>query len=309
MDDADGYFPERVAATYDDGSEGMFDPAVIDTMAGVLAGLAGGGRALELGIGTGPVALPLARARRRGARHRPVPGHGGPAAGQAGRRRDRRHHRRLRHHPGGRHVLPGLPGLQHDREPDHAGRAGGLLPQRRGAPGAGRLLRRRGRGPRAAPAAARADRGAVAGDPDALGVRHLRHGHPGDELELRHGHRRPRRVPLDPVPVRVAGRARPDGAAGRDAAARPVGGLERASRSPARAASTSRSGRRPRTAAPSPSSACASPGRPASLPARRAAGWSRPSPRRRRRRPWAGPGRSGRTGPACRCPCCAPTPW
>ena len=61
MDDADGYFPERVAATYDDSSEGMFDPASIDTVAGVLAGLAGGGPALELGIGTGRIALPLAR--------------------------------------------------------------------------------------------------------------------------------------------------------------------------------------------------------------------------------------------------------
>ena len=40
------------------------------------------------------------------------------------------------------------------------------------------------------------------------------------------GHRRPRRVPLDPVPVRVAVRARPDGAASRDAAARPVGRVE-----------------------------------------------------------------------------------
>ena len=30
------------------------------------------------------------------------------------------------------HVLAGVPGLQHDHEPDHAGRAGGLLPQRRG---------------------------------------------------------------------------------------------------------------------------------------------------------------------------------
>ena len=61
MDDADGYFPERVAATYDDSSEGMFDPAFTDTVAEVLAGLAGGGRALELAIGTGRIALPLAR--------------------------------------------------------------------------------------------------------------------------------------------------------------------------------------------------------------------------------------------------------
>ena len=39
MDDEDGYFPERVAATYDDSSEGMFNPAVVDTVAGVLAGM------------------------------------------------------------------------------------------------------------------------------------------------------------------------------------------------------------------------------------------------------------------------------
>ena len=43
MDDADGYFPERVAATYDDSSEGMFDPVFTDTVAEVLAGLAAGG--------------------------------------------------------------------------------------------------------------------------------------------------------------------------------------------------------------------------------------------------------------------------
>jgi SAM-dependent methyltransferase len=61
MDDADGYFPERVAATYDDSSDGMFDPAFTDTVAALLAELAGGGRALELGIGTGRIALPLAR--------------------------------------------------------------------------------------------------------------------------------------------------------------------------------------------------------------------------------------------------------
>ncbi len=68
MDDDDGYFGERVAATYDDSSEGMFDPALIEVMADVLAGLAGAGRALELGIGTGRIALPLAR--------RGVPVHG-----------------------------------------------------------------------------------------------------------------------------------------------------------------------------------------------------------------------------------------
>ena len=65
MEDEDGYFGERVAATYDDSSEDMFDPAVVAVVADVLAGLAGAGadrgRALELGIGTGRIALPLAR--------------------------------------------------------------------------------------------------------------------------------------------------------------------------------------------------------------------------------------------------------
>src|SRR5690242_790045 len=61
MDDEDGYFGERVAAAYDDESAEMFEPDVVDAAADVLAGLAGGGRALELGIGTGRIALPLAR--------------------------------------------------------------------------------------------------------------------------------------------------------------------------------------------------------------------------------------------------------
>ena len=61
MDDEDGYFGERVAAAYDDSPGGMFDPAFIESVADVLAGLAGAGRALELGIGTGRIALPLAR--------------------------------------------------------------------------------------------------------------------------------------------------------------------------------------------------------------------------------------------------------
>src|SRR5690242_14444320 len=61
MNDEDGYFGEDVAATYDDGFEGHFDPAVIGVTADALAGLAGPeGRALEFAVGTGRVALPLA---------------------------------------------------------------------------------------------------------------------------------------------------------------------------------------------------------------------------------------------------------
>ncbi len=60
MGHEDGYFGERVAATYDESSD-IFEPGAVDAAADVLAGLAGGGRALELGIGTGRIALPLAR--------------------------------------------------------------------------------------------------------------------------------------------------------------------------------------------------------------------------------------------------------
>jgi SAM-dependent methyltransferase len=56
----DGYFDEAVASTYDESSAEMFGPAVLDPAVDFLADLAGGGRALELGIGTGRVALPLA---------------------------------------------------------------------------------------------------------------------------------------------------------------------------------------------------------------------------------------------------------
>jgi SAM-dependent methyltransferase len=56
----DGYFDERIAATYDDDAA-IFDPRVIDPVVHFLADLAGRGRALEFGIGTGRIALPLAR--------------------------------------------------------------------------------------------------------------------------------------------------------------------------------------------------------------------------------------------------------
>jgi SAM-dependent methyltransferase len=66
--DEDGYFDERVAATYDESAADMFDPAVVDPVVDFLVELAGSGRALELGIGTGRIAVPLAR--------RGVPVHG-----------------------------------------------------------------------------------------------------------------------------------------------------------------------------------------------------------------------------------------
>jgi SAM-dependent methyltransferase len=60
MADEDGYFGEPVAATYDETSDRMFDPGVVGPTVDFLAELAGDGRALELGIGTGRIALPLA---------------------------------------------------------------------------------------------------------------------------------------------------------------------------------------------------------------------------------------------------------
>jgi SAM-dependent methyltransferase len=52
-------FDERIAASYDATSQDMFDPAMVAPVVAFLAELAGGGPALELGIGTGRIALPL----------------------------------------------------------------------------------------------------------------------------------------------------------------------------------------------------------------------------------------------------------
>jgi SAM-dependent methyltransferase len=55
------YFGEGVAERYDESSADMFDPAVVEPAVAFLAELAGDRRALEFGIGTGRIALPLAR--------------------------------------------------------------------------------------------------------------------------------------------------------------------------------------------------------------------------------------------------------
>nr|WP_093171846.1 class I SAM-dependent methyltransferase [Sinosporangium album] len=68
MNTTDDHFGERVAAAYDDAEAEMFHPDAVGPAVDLLAGLAAGGRALELGIGTGRLALPLAR--------RGVPVHG-----------------------------------------------------------------------------------------------------------------------------------------------------------------------------------------------------------------------------------------
>jgi SAM-dependent methyltransferase len=55
------YFDEPVAARYDESSADLFEPAAVGPVVDFLADLAGEGAALELGIGTGRVALPLAQ--------------------------------------------------------------------------------------------------------------------------------------------------------------------------------------------------------------------------------------------------------
>ena len=59
MTDEDGHFGEPVATTYDEDADEMFAPGVVDPTVDLLAELAADGRALELGIGTGRIALPL----------------------------------------------------------------------------------------------------------------------------------------------------------------------------------------------------------------------------------------------------------
>ncbi len=55
------YFDEHRAERYDADSTDMFEPAVVDPAVTFLADLAGTGAALELGIGTGRIALPLSQ--------------------------------------------------------------------------------------------------------------------------------------------------------------------------------------------------------------------------------------------------------
>ena len=57
---SEDYFGERIAERFDERYAYLADPAVVDPIVTFLAELARGGAALELGIGTGRIALPLA---------------------------------------------------------------------------------------------------------------------------------------------------------------------------------------------------------------------------------------------------------
>ena len=126
---AEDHFGESVAARFDERYAASADPAVVDPIVDLLAELAGGGAALELGIGTGRIALPLA------ARGVQVHGIDLSEAMVA----------RLRAKPGAERIgvtvgdfatatVDGdvhgrVPRRQHDHEPDDAGRAGRVLPR------------------------------------------------------------------------------------------------------------------------------------------------------------------------------------
>src|SRR5207244_4559351 len=55
------HFGEDVAARYDEAVADMFEPTAVEPAVDFLAELAGGGGALEFGIGTGRIAIPLAQ--------------------------------------------------------------------------------------------------------------------------------------------------------------------------------------------------------------------------------------------------------
>jgi Methyltransferase domain len=55
------YFGGLVAEGYDAGAPELFEPAVVDPIVSFLADVAGEGAALEVGIGTGRIALPLSQ--------------------------------------------------------------------------------------------------------------------------------------------------------------------------------------------------------------------------------------------------------
>ncbi|MBE3000829.1 class I SAM-dependent methyltransferase [Nocardiopsis sp. HNM0947] len=62
MSAKENHFAGESARRYDTSHAGMFTPEEVDPVVGLLTELAGEGRALELGVGTGRIALPLSAA-------------------------------------------------------------------------------------------------------------------------------------------------------------------------------------------------------------------------------------------------------
>ena len=217
------HFGEPVAQRYDESSAESFEPAVVEPMVDFLAELAGGGAALELGIGTGRVALPLAR---RGVR---VHGIDLSAAMVA----------RLRAKPGAQDigvtvgdfattvvegrfsvaylVFNTIMNLTTQDEQVACFRnaaahlePGGCFVIEVGVPALQRLP-------------PGGDGAGLHAEPDAARLRRVRRRLAGADLAPLLGCGRRLRGVLDPVPLRVAGGARSDGAARRDDAARALG--------------------------------------------------------------------------------------
>ncbi len=130
---SDGYFDQEIAARYDDSAREMFSQDMVEPVVDFLLERSGGGRALEFGIGTGRIALPLAR---RGIEVSGVDV-SGPMLDELAKKPDGDTIDvvlgGLRHHAFPGVLLDRLRGLQHDRESDHTGRTGGVFPQRGGA--------------------------------------------------------------------------------------------------------------------------------------------------------------------------------
>ena len=55
------YFDERIAASYREKWPHLFEPEVVEPTVTFLAELAGTGAALEFGVGTGRIAIPLSQ--------------------------------------------------------------------------------------------------------------------------------------------------------------------------------------------------------------------------------------------------------
>ena len=148
------------------------------------------------------------------------------STGCARRRRPPRHPRRRHgHHQGRRRVQRRLPRLQHDLQPDHAGRPGRVLRERRHPPDQRRAVRGRDARAGAAEAAARPDdrQRPVRAEPDLQLRLRRRHAGPVGPALLLRGRQGP--VVAGPDALRLAGRAGPDGPAGRHAARVPLGRL------------------------------------------------------------------------------------
>jgi hypothetical protein len=77
---ADDFFGEQVAKDYDSAEGEMCAAEIVEPAVALLAELAGEGAVLELGIGTGRLALPLSQREVSGARHRSLTSHGRNAA-------------------------------------------------------------------------------------------------------------------------------------------------------------------------------------------------------------------------------------